>query len=149
MKVVLLSDIKKLGKASEIVEVSDGYARNMLIKKGLALPATNSNLNDLKLKLKNEEKKEEHLQRIALENKKTIEETTINLFAKAGPNGKTFGAITNKEIADAIKKQLNIDIDKKQIDLDGSIKNVGAYDINIKLHKDITASLKLVIDTDE
>ena len=145
MKVVLLKDIKKLGKASEIVEVNDGYARNMLIKQGVALEATAANLNDLKLKLKNEEKKEEHLKNIANENKKLIESKTLNLSIKAGANGKTFGSITSKEIADGVKKLCDIDIDKKQVDLDGSIKLVGNYDVEIKLHRDIIATLKLVV----
>lgn len=145
MKVVLLKDVKKLGKSGEIVEVNDGYARNMLIKQGTALEATASNLNDLKLRIKNEEKKEENLRSIANENKKLIESKTLNLYIKAGANGKTFGSITSKEISDGIKKLCNIDIDKKQVELDGSIKLVGNYDVPIKLHKDIIATLKLVV----
>lgn len=145
MKVVLLKDIKKLGKAGEIVEVNDGYARNMLIKQGTALEATAANLNDLKLKIKNEEKKEENLKNIASANKQLIESKTLNLYIKAGANGKTFGSITSKEITEGIKKLCDIDIDKKQIDLEGSIKLVGNYDVPIKLHKDIIAILKLVV----
>lgn len=145
MKVVLLKDVKKLGKSGEIVEVNDGYARNMLIKQGTALEATASNLNDLKLRIKNEEKKEENLRSIANENKKLIESKTLNLYIKAGANGKTFGSITSKEISDGIKKLCNIDVDKKQVELDGSIKLVGNYDVPIKLHKDIIATLKLVV----
>lgn len=145
MKVVLLKDVKKLGKAGAIVEVNDGYARNMLIKQGIALEATATNLNDLKLKIKNEEKKEENLKNIANENKKLLESKTLNLYIKAGANGKTFGSITSKEISDGIKKLCNIDVDKKQIELDGSIKLVGNYEISIKLHKDIIATLKVVV----
>lgn len=145
MKVVLLKDVKKMGKAGEIVEVNDGYARNMLIKQGTALEATAANLNDLKLKIKNEEKKEENLKNIASANKQLIESKTLNLYIKAGANGKTFGSITSKEITEGIKKLCDIDIDKKQIDLDGSIKLVGNYDVPIKLHKDIIAILKLVV----
>lgn len=145
MKVVLLKDVKKLGKAGEIVEVNDGYARNMLIKQGIALEATAANLNDLKLKIKNEEKKEENLKNIASANKQLIESKTLNLYIKAGANGKTFGSITSKEISEGIKKLCDIDVDKKQVDLDGSIKLVGNYDVPIKLHKDIIAILKLVV----
>lgn len=145
MKVVLLKDVKKLGKSGEIVEVNDGYARNMLIKQGIALEATATNLNDLKLKIKNEEKKEENLKNIASANKQLIESKTLNLYIKAGANGKTFGSITSKEISEGIKKMCDIDIDKKQVELDGSIKLVGNYDVPIKLHKDIIATLKLVV----
>lgn len=145
MKVVLLKDVKKLGKSGEIVEVNDGYARNMLIKQGIALEATAANLNDLKLKIKNEEKKEENLKNIASANKQLIESKTLNLYIKAGANGKTFGSITSKEISEGIKKLCDIDIDKKQVELDGSIKLVGTYDVPIKLHKDIIATLKLVV----
>ncbi|MBR1844832.1 MAG: 50S ribosomal protein L9 [Lachnospiraceae bacterium] len=145
MKVVLLENIKKLGKKDEIVEVSDGYARNVLIAKGQALPATNENLNNLKLKNKNEEKKEENIRRIAINDKLTLESEVITLGIKAGANGKTFGSITSKEIAEAIKGKIQLDIDKKDILLDESIKNIGKYDVKIRLHKDIIATIKLEV----
>lgn len=145
MKVVLLENIKKLGKKDEIVEVSDGYARNVLIAKGQALPATNENLNNLKLKNKNEEKKEENIRRIASNDKLTLESEVITLGIKAGANGKTFGSITSKEIAEAIKGKIQLDIDKKDILLDDSIKNIGKYDVKIRLHKDIIATIKLEV----
>ncbi len=145
MKVVLLENIKKLGKKDEIVEVSDGYARNVLIAKGQALPATNENLNNLKLKNKNEEKKEENIRRIASNDKLTLESEVITLGIKAGANGKTFGSITSKEIAEAIKGKIQLDIDKKDILLDESIKNIGKYDVKIRLHKDIIATMKLEV----
>lgn len=143
MKVVLLSDVKKLGKRSDIIEVSDGYARNMLIKKGVAVEATASNLNDLKLKLKNEEKIEKEKYDIAVSQKSIIESKEIMLKIKAGSNGKTFGSITSKEISDAIKLNFNIDVEKKKIEVDEAIKNIGVYDIKIKLHKDVEATLSL------
>lgn len=145
MKVVLLENIKKLGKKDEIVEVSDGYARNVLIAKGQALAATADNLNNLKLKNKNEEKKDENLRKIANENKNTLEKDKVVVGIKAGANGKTFGSITSKEIADAINNDFNINIDKKDVLLDESIKNVGTYDIRVKLYKDIVAILKLEV----
>ena len=145
MKVVLLENIKKLGKKDEIVEVSDGYARNVLIAKGQALAATADNLNNLKLKNKNEEKKDENLRKIANENKNTLEKDKVVVGIKAGANGKTFGSITSKEIADAINNDFNINIDKKDVLLDESIKNVGTYDIRVKLYKDIIAILKLEV----
>ena len=145
MKIVLLENVKKLGKKDEIVEVSDGYARNMIIPKGLGLPATAENLNNLKLKNKNEEKKEENLRGIANENKEKIESSKIVLLIKAGSNGKTFGSITSKEIAEEVKNALKIDVDKKDVLLDESLKNIGTYDVKIKLHKDIVAILKVEV----
>ena len=145
MKIVLLENVKKLGKKDEIVEVSDGYARNMIIPKGLGLPATAENLNNLKLKNKNEEKKEENLRGIANENKEKIESSKIVLLIKAGSNGKIFGSITSKEIAEEVKNALKIDVDKKDVLLDESLKNIGTYDVKIKLHKDIVAILKVEV----
>ena len=145
MKVVLLENVKILGKKDEIVEVSDGYARNVLISKKLALEATKENINNLKLKNKNEEKKEENLRRIAEENKAKLEKTNISLKIKAGANGKTFGSITSKEIADEIKNKTGIDVDKKDILLDEGIKIIGIYDVKVKLHKDIIATIKVDI----
>ena len=145
MKVILLKDVKKVGKKDQTVEVSDGYARNMIIPKGLGLPASAENLNNLKLKNKNEEKKEEKLRGIANENKEKIESSKIVLFIKAGSNGKTFGSITSKEIAEEVKNALKIDVDKKDVLLDESLKNIGTYDVKIKLHKDIVAILKVEV----
>lgn len=145
MKIVLLENVKKLGKKDEIVEVSDGYARNVIIPKKLGVEATPENLNNLRLKNKNEEKKEENLRRLAEENKKKLEKETFILKIKAGANGRTFGSITNKEIAEEITKVTNIEIDKKDVSLEESLKNVGKYNINVKLHKDIVASVNVSI----
>ncbi len=145
MKVVLLENIKKLGKKDEIVEVSDGYARNVLIAKNQALQATPENLNNLKLKNKNEEKKEENLRNIAMHDKVVLEGKTFTLSIKAGASGKTFGSITTKEIAECIKQDADIEIDRKDVLLDESIKNIGSYDIKVKLHKDIVAIIKLEV----
>jgi large subunit ribosomal protein L9 len=145
MKIVLLENVKKLGKKDEIIEVSDGYARNVIIPKKLGLPATAENLNNVRLKNKNEEKKEENLRNIAEKDKETIEKAKFVVSIKAGANGKTFGSITSKEIAEAIKNESNIEIDKKDILLDESIKNVGTYDVKVKLHKDIQATIKVEV----
>lgn len=145
MKIVLLENVKKIGKKDEIVEVSDGYARNVLIPKKQAVQATSENINNLKLKNKNEEKKEENLCRIASENKIKLETATIQLKIKAGANGKTFGSITSKEISDGIKQTMNIDVDKKDVLIDDSIKNIGTYDVKVKLHKDIIAIVKVSV----
>lgn len=145
MKIVLLENVKKLGKKDEIIEVSDGYARNVIIPKKLGLPATAENLNNVRLKNKNEEKKEENLRNIAEKNKEIIEKAKYVVSIKAGANGKTFGSITSKEIAESIKNESNIEVDKKDILLDESIKNVGTYDVKVKLHKDIQATIKVEV----
>ena len=145
MKIVLLENVKKLGKKDEVIEVSDGYARNVLIPKKLGLPATSENLNNLKLKNKNEEKKEENLRNLAEKNKITIESKKFVLNIKAGANGKTFGSITSKEIAENIEQNAGLTVDKKDILLDESIKNIGAYDVKVRLHKDIIAVIKVEV----
>ena len=145
MKIVLLENVKKLGKKDEIIEVSDGYARNVLIPKKLGLPATKENLNNVKLKNKNEEKKEENLRNLAEKDKAILESKTFVVLIKAGANGKTFGSITSKEIADTISKTANIEVDKKDILLDESIKNIGTYDVKVRLHKDIVAVVKVEV----
>ncbi|MBO6134329.1 MAG: 50S ribosomal protein L9 [Lachnospiraceae bacterium] len=145
MKIVLLENIKKLGKKDEIVEVSDGYARNVLIAKGQALAATPENLNNVKLKNKNEEKKDENMRRLANEHKDILEKEIFKLGIKAGANGKTFGSVTSKEIAEVIEKSSKIAVDKKEILLDESIKNIGKYEIKVRLYKDIVAVLKLEV----
>lgn len=147
MKVVLLQDVKKLGKRSEVVEVSDGYARNMLIKKGIAIEANNQNLNDLKLKLKNEEKKEENKRNEAKVLADKLLNKEITLQIKTGESGKTYGSITVKEISEAIKELFNIDIDKKNIIMDDNIKNVGEYNIVIKVYKDIETNINLKVES--
>lgn len=145
MKIVLLENVKKLGKKDEIIEVSDGYARNVLIPKKLGLPATAENLNNVRLKNKNEEKKEENLQNLAMKNKETLEKETFTVMIKAGANGKTFGSITSKEIAEEIKNKAKIEIDKKDILIDESLKNIGTYDIKVRLHKEIQATIKIEV----
>lgn len=145
MKIVLLENVKKLGKKDEVIEVSDGYARNVLIPKKLGLPATSENLNNLKLKNKNEEKKEENLRNLAEKNKITLESKKFVLNIKAGANGKTFGSITSKEIAENIEQNAGLTVDKKDILLDESIKNIGTYDVKVRLHKDIIAVVKVEV----
>ena len=145
MKIVLLENVKKLGKKDEVIEVSDGYARNVLIPKKLGLPATSENLNNVKLKNKNEEKKEENLRNIAEKNKVIIEKEKYVVTIKAGANGKTFGSITSKEISDAIKSVSSIDVDRKDVLMEDSIKNIGLYDIKVRLYKDIQAIVKVEV----
>lgn len=146
MKVVLLRDIKKLGKKSEVIEVSDGYARNVLIKNGDAKEATNKNLNDLKLQLKNEEKKDGNLRKEATALSEKISKESFVLRIKTGQSGKTYGSIGSKDISELLKEKLDIDVDKRDIDLDDPIKTVGRYSIKVKLYKDITADVNLTVE---
>lgn len=146
MKVVLLRDIKKLGKKSEVIEVSDGYARNVLIKNGDAKEATNKNLNDLKLQLKNEEKKDGNLRKEATALSEKISKESFVLKIKTGQSGKTYGSIGSKDISELLKEKLDIDVDKRDIDLDDPIKTVGRYSIKVKLYKDITADVNLTVE---
>ena len=145
MKVILLQDIKNVGKKDEIINANDGYARNFLFPKKLALEATKDNLLKLEAKkASNKHKKDLEIE----ENKKIakkIEELTLELSVKAGANGKTFGGITTKEIAEGLKKQHNIEIDKKKIMLKETIKTVGKFLVEIKFGDGVTAKLAVNI----
>ncbi len=143
MKVILLEDIKGVGKKDQIINASDGYARNFLFAKKKALEATPNNLKQLENKKKAEEAKRQAEYEKALELCKNIEEKTVNVFVKTGDNGKIFGSVTNKEVGIALNEQFSIDIDKKKISLKESIKNVGEAVAEIKLHPKVTAKLKI------
>ncbi|MEE1113534.1 MAG: 50S ribosomal protein L9 [Eubacterium sp.] len=146
MKVILMEDVKALGKKGEIVNVSDGYARNMLLPKKLGLEATPANLNSLKLKKANEDKVAQQILEEAKAFKKEVEASTVTVSIKVGEGGKVFGSVSAKEIADAAKKQLNFDIDKKKIQLDGPMKELGSHKVGIKLHPQVTADLNVVVE---
>jgi large subunit ribosomal protein L9 len=143
MKVVLLQDVKGLGKKDSVVEVNDGYARNYLIPRKLAVPATEGLEKHLKEKKEAEQKKKEKELKAAKDLASKLEKSQIIIKAKAGENGKLFGSITNKEIAEEIKKQLGFDIDKKKIELDDPIKLIGSYDVVIRLYQGVVAKLKV------
>lgn len=145
MKVILLEDVKKVGKKGELVNASDGYAKNFLFPKGLALEATKANLNDWELKKKAEQKRlaEEKAGAEALAGK--LKSTTIKVGVKTGENGKLFGSVTNKEIAEALEKQTGIKIDKKKIALNDAIKMVGTRTVSVKLHPQVTADMDVEI----
>ncbi len=145
MKVILLEDIKSVGKKGDLVEVSDGYARNQLIKKKKALEATGKNLNDYKLRKKNEEKLAQEELEAAQALGKEIETKKIVIKVKAGEGGRMFGSVSTKEIADEAKKQLGFDLDKKKMSLDTAVKAFGNYDVTIKLHPQVTTILKLQV----
>ena len=145
MKVILLEDVKSLGKKGEVVNVNDGYARNFVLPKKLGLEATGKNLNDLKLQKANEEKvAKEHLE-AAQAFAKEMENDHVVVSIKAGEGGRTFGSVSSKEIATAYKEQCGKEIDKKKIILPEPIKSFGVYEVAVKLHPKVTGTLKVKV----
>ena len=145
MKVILLEDVKALGKKGEIVNVSDGYARNCILPKKLGLEATSKNLNDLKLKKANEAKvAQEQLEEAQALGKK-IEAGKVELAIKVGEGGRAFGSVSSKEIAAAVKEYMGYDIDKKKIQLKDAIKTLGTHAVPVKLHQKVTVDLKVIV----
>ena len=143
MKVILLEDVKALGKKGQIVDVSDGYARNAILPKKLGVEATPKNLNDLKLQ-------NQHADKVAQENyenaqalAKRVETAKVVVKLKAGKDGKTFGSISTKEISIAAKEQTGLELDKKKMQLNEAIKNLGTYEVPVKLHPKVTAKLSV------
>lgn len=145
MKVILLEDVKALGKKGQIVNVNDGYARNFILPKKLGLEANNKNLNDLKLKKANDEKIAQEQLEEAQELGKKIEAGKVELAIKVGEGGRTFGSVSTKEIAAAVKEQMGYDIDKKKIQLKEAIKTLGTHNVPVKLHTKVTPELKVVV----
>lgn len=143
MKVILLQDVKALGKKGEVVEVSEGYARNMLLKKGLGKEATGSNMNDLKLQKANAEKVAKEALEAAQALAKEMEGKTVKMAVKTGEGGRVFGSVSSKEVAEAMKKQLGYEVDKKKILMDAPIKTLGVTNVPIKLHTKVTAEIKV------
>lgn len=143
MKVILLADVKSVGKKDEIVTVSDSYARNILIKKKLGVEATSKALNDLKLQKKHEQKvAEENLEAARLLGDQ-LKDKQVEVKIKTGEGGRTFGSVSTKEIAEAVKKQLGLDLDKKKMQLAEPVKALGFYEVPVKLHPQVTAALKV------
>ena len=133
MKVILLKDVKGTGKKNEVKEVSDGYARNYLLPKKLAVPADNTNMKELNEKNKSKELKAQKEYKAAVELGKKMEELNVVIYAKAGDGGRLFGSITSKDIAEKIKKQHNIEVDKRKITLDEPIRVLGSRFVDIKI----------------
>jgi len=145
MKVILLEDVKSLGKKGEVVNVNDGYARNFVLPKKLGVEATGKNMNDLKLQKANEEKvAKEHLE-AAQAFAKEMENDHVVVSIKAGEGGRTFGSVSSKEIATAYKEQCGKEIDKKKIILPEPIKSFGIYEVAVKLHPKVTGTLKVKV----
>ncbi len=145
MEVILLQDVKALGKKGDLVKVNDGYARNFILPKKLGLEANAKNLNDLKLQKAAEEKRLKELLEEAKEFAKNIEDKTLQLSIKSGEGGRTFGSISTKEIATALKSQFSLDVDKKKIQLSDPIKNIGMHTVQIKVHPQVNAELKIKV----
>ena len=145
MKVILTQDVKGQGKKGEVKNVSDGYANNFLFKKGLAVPANNENMNILN----NKNASEEHKRQVELDNAKEtaskLEGKEILIKAKGGEGGRLFGSVTSMDVSVGIKETLKLDIDKRKILLKDNIKTEGVYEVEIKLHKDVTAKVKVNI----
>ena len=147
MEIVLLEDVKALGKKGQIVKVNDGYARNFILPKKLGVEATSKNLNDLKLQKANAEKVAAEQLAAAKELAEKIEKLTVTLKMKAGEGGKAFGSVSSKEIGKAIEDQIGLEIDKKKLVLPEPIKTFGTHEVPVKLHKDVVA--KLVVKVTE
>lgn len=146
MKVILLQDVKSLGKKDDVVDVSDGYAKNFLISKKLGIEATSKNLNDLKLKKANNDKIAAQNLADAKEYAKVVEAKTVVVKLKSGEGGKTFGSVSSKEISQEAKTQHDLDIDKKKIVLNDAIKTFGTFEVPVKLHPQVTATLKVKVE---
>lgn len=145
MKVILLADVKGVGKKGQEINASDGYARNFLIPKKLGIEANASNLNDIKLKKQADDQKRAEELEAAKKTKELLESKEVKVSVKTGENGKLFGSVTNKEIAQAIEEASNVKIDKKKVVLDEQIKMVGSRTVPVKLHPQVTAEVKVTI----
>lgn len=145
MKVILLQDVKSLGKKGEIVNVSDGYARNYVLPKKFGVEANSANMNDLKLQKANADKVAQEQLEAAQELAKVLETKEVVVRMKSGEGGKTFGSISSKEIATAAKEQCALELDKKKIQLPEAIKSLGVYEVNVKLHTKVTGKLKVKV----
>ncbi|MCI9610517.1 MAG: 50S ribosomal protein L9 [Eubacterium sp.] len=143
MKVILLEDVKNVGKKNEVVEVSDAFARNMIIKKKRGVEANSQTLNDLKLRNKRAEKDAAENLAAAQQLAEDLKEKQVEVTIKAGTGGRTFGSVSTKEIAEAVKTQLHLELDKKKMQLTDPIKALGFYDVPVKLHPQVTANLRV------
>lgn len=145
MKVILLEDVKTLGKKGDMVEVNNGYARNFILPKKLGVEATGKNINDLKLQKAHQDKVAAEQLAAAQALAADLSEKSVEVKMKVGEGGKTFGAISTKEIAAAAKEQLDMELDKKKISVDEPIKSLGVHNVKIKLHPKVTATLKVKV----
>lgn len=145
MKVILLEDVKKLGKKGDLVEVSAGYARNYLFARNLGAEATNKAINDIKLQKASLERKEQEIYEESLKLSEKIKAATVTVAIKTGDGGKIFGSVSTKEIAKEAKEQLDLEIDRKKMILKEPIKALGSYTIPVKLHPKVTCELNVKV----
>lgn len=145
MKVILLEDVKSLGKKGDTVNVNDGYARNYILPKKLGVEANAKNLNELKLQKAHEQKVAQEIYEEAKALAERIGESQVTLSVKMGEGGRTFGSVSSKEIAQAAQDQLGLEIDKKKMQLPSPIKSAGTHSVSIKIHPKVTAELKVVV----
>ena len=146
MEVILLQDVKSLGKKGEIVKVNDGYARNFIFPKKLGVEKTDKALHELKLQKAAEEKRQQEILEEAQALAKDIEAGSITLKIKAGEGGRTFGSVSTKDIAVALKEQLKLEIDKKKLQLADPIRNFGTYHVPVRLHPKVTADITVKVE---
>ena len=146
MKVILKQDIKGVGKKDQIINAADGYARNFLFPKNLAVPADEGNMNNLKAKNESNAFRKDEERKAAIELAAKLEKIVLKIKAKVGDNGKLFGSLTSKEISESLKSEYKIDVDKKKINLKEPIKQIGTTTVQIKLFEGIVANLKVTIE---
>lgn len=143
MKVILQQDIRGKGKRGQMIEVSDGYARNYMLPRKMAVEATADNLNTMRMNDKAQQDRQTREREEAIRVRDLLKDTTLQVFAKGGGAGRLFGSVTTQEISDALKAQCGIELDRRRIVMDETIKTVGSYTVRCKLGYEITASLKL------
>lgn len=146
MKVILLQDVNKVGRKGDLVEASDAYARNVLIRRKLAVEATGKAMNDLKLKKANDEKVAEENLEAAKELKEKLDQSSVTVKAKTGEGDRLFGSISGKEIAEAAKEQLGVELDKRKIVVENPIKTIGTMSVTVKLHPKVKAGLSVKVE---
>lgn len=145
MEIVLLEDVKTLGKKGQVVKVNDGYARNFILPKKLGIEATSKNLNDLKLQKANDDRIAAEQLQAARDLAASLAEKSVTLAIKAGEGGRAFGSVSSKEIAKAIADQLGMEIDKKKLILPEALKTFGTHEVPIKIHKEVIAKLAVKV----
>lgn len=146
MKIILIQDVKKLGKKGEIIEANDGYARNYIIPQKLGVEANSRNVNDLKLQKNNEAKHAQEILEQAQALGEVLKTKTVKVQMKAGEHGKVFGSVSSKEIVEAAKQQCDLTLDKKKVLLEEPLKSFGEHQVMIKLHPQVTAALKVIVE---
>ena len=145
MKVLLLADVKSLGKKDDIVNVSDGYARNMLFPKKLAVAATPKNMKDVELKKKNEARIEAEKLKEAQAFAEDLSKKSVTVGIKIGSGGRAFGSVSTKEIAEAAREQLGVELDRKKMNLESPLRELGESTVQVRVHPKVTANLKVIV----